>query len=80
MQPDQKQRTVESTPPLFDERALAETLSVSVKAIQSWRYKGGGPKFVRLGRAVRYRPEDVEVWLVANTFATTTDADREHGQ
>ena len=66
--------------PLLDERALAETLSVSVKAIQSWRYKGGGPAFVRLGRAIRYRPEDVEAWLASNTFGSTTAADAERGQ
>lgn len=80
MQPHQKQRTVEPAPPLFDERQLADLLNVSVKAVQAWRYKGGGPAFVRLGRAIRYRPNDVEAWLASNTFETTTDADRERPQ
>ena len=80
MQPDQKQQTAEVASPLFDERQLAAVLSVSVKALQAWRYRGGGPAFLRLGRAVRYRPEDVDAWLEANTFKTTTAADAERGQ
>ena len=65
---------------LLNERVLATHLNVTVKAVQAWRQRGGGPKFVRVGRAIRYRPEDVQVWLEANTFETTTDADREQGQ
>lgn len=74
------QKTAIAFAPLLNERELAEHLRVTVKAVQAWRYRGGGPAFVRVGRAVRYRAVDVEVWLKANTFETTTAADAEQGQ
>jgi predicted DNA-binding transcriptional regulator AlpA len=34
-------------------------LGVSRFTVRSWRLKGVGPRFLKMGRAVRYRPEDV---------------------
>ena len=42
---------------------LAESLGVPVRTVYAWRYKGEGPKAYKIGRHVRYRPEDVDVWL-----------------
>lgn len=39
---------------------VAERLGVSRFTVRSWRLKGTGPKFLKMGRAVRYRPEDVQ--------------------
>jgi Fe2+ transport system protein B len=39
----------------FDEKALAKRLGMSVKTLQNWRHKGVGPKWEKIGRAVRYR-------------------------
>lgn len=33
--------------------------------------RGEGPRFVRIGRSVRYRPEDVEAWLAAQVVDPT---------
>ncbi|TVL91939.1 excisionase [Streptomyces sp. SAJ15] len=44
---------------------LAGYLGVPVKSVYGWNYKGTGPKFRKVGRHVRYRPEDVEAWLNA---------------
>lgn len=44
---------------------LAEELHVPVRSIYAWRHKGTGPKGLRLGRHVRFRRADVEVWLEA---------------
>lgn len=30
------------------------------------RYMGLGPKFVKVGRRVFYRPEDLELWINSN--------------
>lgn len=38
---------------------VAERLGVSRFTVRSWRLKGLGPRFLKLGRAVRYRTEDV---------------------
>jgi hypothetical protein len=35
----------------------------------------GGPRFVKLGTAVRYRLTAVEAWLDERTFATTAEAE-----
>lgn len=50
-------------PKFYDERALAEALLVNVATLRNWRYMGKGPKFVKLGGAVRYREEDVNAWI-----------------
>jgi predicted DNA-binding transcriptional regulator AlpA len=52
---------------LIDEPALAARLGVSRSTLQSWRYSGRGPCFIKLGRMVRYRVADVETYLRANT-------------
>ncbi|WP_082557043.1 AlpA family transcriptional regulator [Modestobacter sp. Leaf380] len=43
---------------------LSECLDVSESTLRRWRALGEGPAFVRVGRQVRYRPSDVEEWLV----------------
>src|SRR5262245_27731515 len=52
---------------LIDELALANRLGVSRSTLQSWRYSGRGPRFIKLGRMVRYRVADVDAYLNANT-------------
>ncbi len=48
---------------LFKEREVAERLAVSVATVRRWRLFGRGPKYSKIGSAVRYRPEDVSAWL-----------------
>ena len=52
---------------LIDEPALAARLRVSRSTLQSWRYTGRGPQFIKLGRMIRYRTADVDAYLRANT-------------
>lgn len=42
---------------------LAELLGVPVWTVRRWRAHGTGPKGIRVGKYVRYRPEDVRAWL-----------------
>jgi len=62
---------------LLDERQAAQTLNLSPKTLQKWRVVGGGPPFVKLNAAVRYRPEDLQAWLDARTRTSTSDPGRE---
>lgn len=39
---------------------VALRLGVSRFTVRSWRLKGFGPRFLKLGRAVRYRSSDVD--------------------
>jgi len=41
----------------------ADYLGVPVKTLYDWRNKGVGPRSSKVGRYVRYRPEDVDRWL-----------------
>lgn len=52
---------------LIDEPSLATRLGVSRSTLQSWRYAGRGPRFIKLGRMIRYRNADVDAYLRANT-------------
>ena len=38
-------------------------LGVPEATLANWRYMGRGPRFVRVGRHVRYQPEAVRSWL-----------------
>lgn len=57
--------------PLLTEDQLSEAIAVPVKTLQRWRLTSDGPRYVKAGRAVRYRPEDVELWLDGHTVPTS---------
>jgi hypothetical protein len=48
---------------LWDEHDVAGYLDKSVSYVQHLRSTGGGPPYLKVGHNVRYRPEDVNVWL-----------------
>ncbi len=50
---------------LLSERQVAERLNVAEVTLQQWRCQGKGPPFVRLGRMIRYRASDLEVFLIS---------------
>lgn len=52
---------------------LAERLGTTERSLSEWRIKGRGPKFIRVGRSVRYRPEAVDAWLLSQEYASTSE-------
>ena len=48
---------------LFSPEEVASYLGVPVKTLFQWRYKGVGPRALRVGRYLRFRAADVEAWL-----------------
>jgi len=48
---------------LLNEHEAAQFLGLSVFTLRAWRSQRRGPVFVKLGRAVRYRPDDLEAFL-----------------
>jgi len=50
---------------LLTETDLAERLHVSLASVRRWRLEQRGPQFIKVGSLVRYRPEDLELWLAA---------------
>src|SRR5688500_13737685 len=52
------------------EREVAELLGLSVATLRAWRHRGKGPRFLRLGRSVRYLPADVADFVRASAVDT----------
>ncbi|MEU1915027.1 helix-turn-helix domain-containing protein [Streptomyces massasporeus] len=42
---------------------LADLLGVPVETVYQWRRKQTGPRGFRVGRHLRFDPEDVRVWV-----------------
>ncbi len=49
--------------PLQTADELAALLRVPVETVITWRYRGKGPPFLRIGRYIRYDPAEVRAWL-----------------
>jgi predicted DNA-binding transcriptional regulator AlpA len=47
---------------LVDVHELAAYLNLPVKTLYAWRYRREGPPAFRVGRHLRYRWSDVELW------------------
>ena len=48
---------------LLTAKQAARYLSISTKWLANQRWQGTGPKFIRVGGAVRYRASDLEQFL-----------------
>jgi hypothetical protein len=48
----------------LDEAAAARYLNFEPATLKSWRYRGRGPAYIRVGRSVRYRLPDLDEWQV----------------
>lgn len=62
--------------PLWDEKECAVFRHCAVSSLQKERVRGDGCRFVKQGRLVRYRPEDVREWIAARVVNSTSV----HGQ
>jgi predicted DNA-binding transcriptional regulator AlpA len=63
------------------EREVSDLLGLSVATLRAWRHRGQGPRFLGLGRAVRYLPTDLEDFVRASAVDASTDSssDRQAG-
>ena len=64
---------------LMTEKELAKYLNLSVAACRKWRTKGHGPKFLKLGSAVRYQRQDVDQWIATRPQGGLSDRGMEGG-
>ena len=48
---------------LLTEHDVARVTGLSLGSVRRWRLLGHGPKYLKLGAAVRYKPEDLAAWL-----------------
>ncbi len=59
---------------LINEKEAAEIIGFSVRALQNWRLRGGGPNYVKVAaRSVRYRRRDLLAWMEEHIVANTSE-------
>jgi len=58
---------------LLNERQTAAYLTVGERCLQSWRVRGFGPNFIKVGRLIRYRKTDIEAFLESQIRKSTSD-------
>jgi predicted DNA-binding transcriptional regulator AlpA len=59
--------------PLLKEEDAAPFAGLSVSTLQKKRVSGDGPLYVKIGRSVRYREEDLEAYVAARVVASTSE-------
>jgi predicted DNA-binding transcriptional regulator AlpA len=55
---------------LFTPDDLAKMIGIGVRQLQVWRSEEIGPDYVKLGKQVFYRHEDIHAWIEANVVVT----------
>ncbi|GAA1733538.1 DNA-binding protein [Microbacterium paludicola] len=58
---------------LIPPATLAASLDTTERTLAEWRITGRGPKYIRAGRRVFYRPEAVDEWLLSQEHTRTSE-------
>jgi predicted DNA-binding transcriptional regulator AlpA len=58
---------------LLSARQAAALLHLSERTLERFRVSGTGPKFVRLGRSIRYRLTDIEAFIASRIVGSTSE-------
>ena len=58
--------------PLLEEDAAAPLVGMVISTLQKKRVTGDGPPYVKMGRSVRYRPEDLEAYVAEGVILSTS--------
>jgi len=56
---------------VFTTRQAAQYLGLSISTLNKWRCYGFGPRYLKLGRAVRYRQEELDRYLDTRILSST---------
>jgi excisionase family DNA binding protein len=60
---------------LLRQEEAARILNVTSRALEAWRHRGGGPRYIRIsGRCIRYRQADLHAWLAERERSSTSAA------
>jgi predicted DNA-binding transcriptional regulator AlpA len=54
---------------LISAKKTADQLHVKEATLTAWRNQKRGPAYLKIGRAVYYRPSDIREWLAAQRVA-----------
>ena len=56
-------------------KQAASHLGFSKQQLELWRCKGGGPPYVKLAHAVRYRRSDLDAFMAERLVSSTSEWD-----
>lgn len=62
-----------STTMLWNQDQAAEFLGKKPTTLEQWRWQGYGPAYLKIGRNVRYDPDEVKFWALAQRRTSTSD-------
>jgi predicted DNA-binding transcriptional regulator AlpA len=63
----------DNPPELLRTSTAAAITGLSTSTLNKLRCTGGGPAFLKLGRAVRYKPDDLKDWLDSQRVQSTSE-------
>ena len=59
-------------------KEAAGYIGLKKTTLEAWRCRGGGPVFIKLGKAVRYRREDLDEFINSRARTNTSQTDGEN--
>lgn len=62
-----------ATSALLNAQKAADWTGLSTSTLAKLRLTGNGPTFAKLGRRVVYRIDDLELWIEAHRFKSTSE-------
>jgi len=65
---------------ILNERQVQEVYGFTVPFLRRVRREHRGPRFMKIGKLVRYRRSDIETYLAAHTVETADASSRLTGQ
>lgn len=70
-----KQQESEATPQrrILNTKQAADYTGRKAKTLETWRSRGGGPRFVKLGRSVGYPIDYLDQFIEAGARRSTSD-------
>jgi predicted DNA-binding transcriptional regulator AlpA len=60
-------------PRMVDTATAAQYVGLAKNTLEKMRLYGGGPRFSKYGRAVRYSVTELDAWIEKNSAASTSE-------
>jgi predicted DNA-binding transcriptional regulator AlpA len=58
---------------VLTESETARRLGVSISGLRKWRRNSTGPRFLKIGRLIRYRTDHINAWLRVHEAGPETE-------
>ena len=59
--------------PNLTPQQAADVIGISKSTLAKLRLKGDGPKYLKIGKTILYRPPDIEEWMAGRIFNSTSE-------